>query len=353
MKALVYRGSGRLGLEDRPEPRLLDPTDALVRVTMTMICAKDLEILNGDVPSCAPGRILGHEGLGVVEAVGASVRSFRSGDRVLISCISACGACGYCARFMYSQCPCGGWTLGNRIDGTQAEFVRIPFADTSLYPVPGGVDEEGLVMLSDGLPTGFACGALKDRIHRGSSIAIVGAGPVGLAALVAAQFADPSRIIVIDPDESRLAVARRFGATATLNRAVSDLAAAVLGMTGARGVDMAIDATGLLDTFELCEAILAVDGSIAGISESGARVALHLENLWDPAAAITSRCIDSLRMPMLLDVLRSRRIDPRLLNGERSKITHRFTLDRILDGYDAMAQGRTAGSPRVLIQAQV
>jgi alcohol dehydrogenase len=212
MKALVYHGPGRKSLEDRPVPKLTAPTDAVVKMTRTTICGTDLHILKGDVPTCEPGRILGHEGVGIVEQVGAAVSSFKPGDHVLISCISSCGKCDYCRRGMYSHCTTGGWILGNRVDGTQAEYVRIPHAETSLYPIPAGADEEALVMLSDILPTGFECGVLNGKVQPGSTVAIVGAGPIGLAALLTAQFYSPAQIVMIDRDVNRLEVARRFGA---------------------------------------------------------------------------------------------------------------------------------------------
>ncbi|MBC7405305.1 MAG: alcohol dehydrogenase catalytic domain-containing protein, partial [Cytophaga sp.] len=219
MKALVYLGPGKKAMEERPVPEILAPTDAIVKITKTTICGTDLHILKGDVPSCQPGRILGHEGVGVIEKVGAGVTAFKSGDRVLISCISSCGKCEYCRKLMYSHCTTGGWTLGNTIDGTQAEYVRTPYADTSLYPIPKGMDEEALVMLSDILPTGFECGVLNGKVQPGCTVAIVGAGPIGLAALLTAQFYSPAEIIMIDLDDKRLEIAKRFGATAVINSA--------------------------------------------------------------------------------------------------------------------------------------
>ncbi|MGZ5230297.1 MAG: alcohol dehydrogenase catalytic domain-containing protein, partial [Burkholderiales bacterium] len=203
MKALVYLGPAKKGLQERPKPEITAPTDAIIKITKTTICGTDLHILKGDVPSCQPGRVLGHEGVGVVEKVGPAVTAFKSGDRVLISCISACGKCIYCRKLMYSHCTSGGWILGNSIDGTQAEFVRIPYADTSLYHLPDGADEEALVMLSDILPTGFECGVLNGKVQPGSTVAIVGAGPIGLATLLTAQFYSPAEIIMIDLDDNR------------------------------------------------------------------------------------------------------------------------------------------------------
>jgi alcohol dehydrogenase len=210
MKALVYLGPGKKALEERPKPNIKAPTDAIVKITKTTICGTDLHILKGDVPSCQAGRILGHEGVGIIEKVGTAVTTFKPGDRVLISCISACGKCEYCRRGMYSHCTIGGWILGNEIDGTQAEYVRIPHADTSLYPIPQGADEGALVMLSDILPTGFECGVLNGKVAPGSTVAIVGSGPIGLAALLTAQLYSPAEIIMIDLDDNRLEIARKF-----------------------------------------------------------------------------------------------------------------------------------------------
>src|SRR5579864_6917032 len=257
MKALVYHGPGKKSLDERPLPELAAPGDAIVKMTRTTICGTDLHILKGDVPTCEPGRILGHEGVGIVQQVGSAVSSFKPGDRVLISCISSCGKCDYCRRGMYSHCTTGGWILGHKIDGTQAEYVRIPHADTSLYPVPAGADEEALVMLSDILPTGFECGVLNGKVAPGSTVAIVGAGPIGLAALLTAQFYSPAEIIMVDLDDNRLDVARRFGATAAVNSGDGKAVETIMAMTDKRGVDTAIEAVGVPATFELCEQIVA------------------------------------------------------------------------------------------------
>ncbi len=345
MKALIYQGPEKKALEERRRPEITAPTDAIVKITKTTICGTDLHILKGDVPSCQPGRILGHEGVGIVDSAGPAVTTFKPGDRVLISCISACGKCVYCRKLMYSHCATGGWILGNRIDGTQAEFVRIPHADTSLYHIPDDADEEALVMLSDILPTGFECGVLNGRVQPGSSVAIVGAGPIGLAALLTAQFYSPAEIIVIDLDDNRLEMAKRFGATAAVNSANGKVAETVMKMTGQRGVDTAIEAVGIPATFELCEKIIAPGGTIANIGVHGTKVALHLERLWDRNITITTRLVDTVSTPMLLALLRSRKIDPKRL------ITHRFKLDRILDAYDAFAHATTTRALKVIIEA--
>lgn len=344
MRALVFHGPGQKILEDRPTPELAAPGDAIVKVSCTTICGTDLHILKGDVPTCAPGRILGHEGVGVVDAVGAGVTRFRPGDHVLISCITACGRCEYCRRAMYSHCTTGGWILGNRIDGTQAEYVRIPHADTSLYPIPAGADEEALVMLSDILPTGFECGVLNGKVRPGANVAIVGSGPVGLAALLTAQFYAPAQIIVIDPDPNRLEIATRFGATAVVNAAGEDAIQTVLRLTGGRGADVAIEAVGLPASFATCQDIVAAGGVIANVGVHGNSVELHLERLWDRNVAITTRLVDTATTPMLLTMTQAGKLDPAKL------ITHRVTLDRMLEGYAIFANAASTHALKVLVR---
>lgn len=345
MKALVYNGPGKKDLEDRPKPEIKAPADAIVRITKTTICGTDLHILKGDVPSCQPGRILGHEGVGIIDQAGPAVAGFEPGDRVLISCISACGKCAYCRKLMYSHCTTGGWILGNTIDGTQAEFVRIPHADTSLYHIPDGADEEALVMLSDILPTGFECGVLNGKVQPGSTIAIVGAGPIGLAALLTAQFYSPAEIIMIDLDDNRLEMAKRFGATSLINSSDGDALGAIMKITGDRGVDTAIEAVGIPATFELCETIIAPGGTIANVGVHGTKVDLHLESLWDRNITITTRLVDTVSTPMLLNVVGAGKIDPKLL------ITHRFKLDSLLEAYEAFAQASNTQALKVIIEA--
>jgi alcohol dehydrogenase len=345
MKALVYKGPGSKAVEDRPMPQIAAPTDAIVRITKTTICGTDLHILKGDVPTCAPGRILGHEGVGIVEKIGPGVTVFKPGDPVLVSCISSCGKCQYCRRGMYSHCTTGGWILGNEIDGTQAEYVRIPHADTSLYPIPAGADEEALVMLSDILPTGFECGVLNGKVEPGSTVAIVGAGPIGLASLLTAQFYSPAEIIMIDLDENRLDVARRFGATATVNAKDGKAAETVMNLTGGRGVDTAIEAVGVPASFITCEDIVAPGGTIANVGVHGAKVDLHLERLWARNITITTRLVDTVSTPMLLKTVQAGKIDPKRL------ITHRFKLAKILDAYDTFGQAANTQALKVIIEA--
>ena len=345
MKALVYRGPGLKALEDRPKPEIQAPGDAIVKMVKTTICGTDLHILKGDVATCEPGRILGHEGVGIVEAVGAGVTAFRPGDHVLISCISSCGKCEYCRRGMYSHCTTGGWILGNTIDGTQAEYVRTPHADTSLYPIPRGADEEALVMLSDILPTGFECGVLNGKVAPGSTVAIVGSGPIGLAALLTAQFYSPAEIIMIDLDDNRLGLARQFGATQTINSSDGKAAEKVKALTGGRGVDTAIEAVGVPPTFLLCQELVAPGGVIANIGVHGQKVDLHLETLWSQNISITTRLVDTVTTPMLMKTVQSKKIDPTRL------ITHRFKLEQILDAYDTFGRAADTQALKVIITA--
>jgi alcohol dehydrogenase len=345
MKALVYGGPGRKSLEDRPKPTIQEPGDAIVKILKTTICGTDLHILKGDVATCAAGRILGHEGVGTIDSVGAGVTAFRPGDRVLISCISSCGKCENCRRGMYSHCATGGWILGNQIDGTQAEFVRTPHADTSLYRIPDGADEEALVMLSDILPTGFECGVLNGKVAPGSTVAIVGSGPIGLASLLTAQFYSPAMIIMIDVDDNRLGLASQFGATHTINSADGKASEAVMALTDGVGVDAALEAVGIPATFELCADIVAPGGVIANIGVHGVKADLHLERLWSQNITITTRLVDTVSTPMLLKTVKSKKIDPTRL------ITHHFTLDRIEEAYDTFGRAAETRALKVIIAA--
>jgi len=328
MKALVYHGPGKKSWEEKPKPTILEATDAIIKIYKTTICGTDLHILKGDVPAVTDGRILGHEGIGVIEEVGSAVTNFKKGDRVLISCISSCGKCEYCKKGMYSHCEKGGWILGHLIDGTQAEYVRTPFADTSLYHIPENADDEAIVMLSDILPTGFECGVLNGQIKPGDTVAIVGAGPIGLAVLLTAQFYTPSAIIMIDLDDYRLSETKKLGATHTINSQKEDAVAKVLSLTENKGVDVAIEAVGIPATFELCESIIAPGGHIANIGVHGKSVTLHLETLWSKNITITTRLVDTVTTPMLLKTVSSKKIDATKL------ITHHFALENIMQAYD-------------------
>ncbi|KQB56215.1 MULTISPECIES: zinc-dependent alcohol dehydrogenase family protein [Acidovorax] len=345
MKALVYGGPGKKSVMDVPKPEVENATDAVVKILHTTICGTDLHILKGDVPTCQPGTVLGHEGVGVIESLGSAVSNFKVGDHVLISCISSCGRCEYCRRSMYSHCTSGGWLLGHTIHGTQAEYVRVPHADTSMYPVPQGADEASLVMLSDILPTGFECGVLNGKVAPGSTVAIVGAGPVGLAALLTAQFYSPARIIMVDLDDGRLEMATRFGATDVVNSGRESAAEAVKRLTEGVGVDTAIEAVGIPATFGICQEIVAPGGVIANVGVHGSKVDLHLETLWMQNISITTRLVDTQTTSMLLKTVVAKKLDPSGL------ITHRFTLNQMMEAYDTFARAAQTKALKVVISA--
>jgi alcohol dehydrogenase len=341
MKALVYHGPNARGWEDMPKPTLQKPTDAIIKVTKTTICGTDLHIMKGDVPEVTDGRILGHEGVGIVVAVGPAVSTFKPGDRALISCITSCGKCEACKKGMYSHCADGGWILGHLIDGTQAEYVRIPHADTSLYHIADLVDdEEPLVMLSDILPTGYECGVLNGQIKPGDTVAIVGAGPVGLSALLTAQFYSPAELIMVDTDENRLEVAKTFGATRLVSSNPVD---AIMKLTEGRGVDVAIEAVGTPATFGICQSVVAAGGRIANVGVHGRSVELHLEKLWASNITITTRLVDTVTTPLLLKTVRSGKLDPQKL------ITHHFALNEIMKAYDTFGNAAQEKALKVIL----
>jgi len=345
MKALVYHGPGKKAWEDKPRPVIVEADDAVVRITTTTICGTDLHILKGDLSVVTDGRILGHEGVGVVEEIGAGVTNFRVGDKVLISCITSCGKCEACRKSEYSHCANGGWILGFKIDGTQAEYVRIPHADNSLYAVPPGMDEEAMVMLSDILPTSFECGVLKGQVKPGDCIAIVGAGPIGLAAVMTSQFYSPCEIIVVDTDENRLETARSFGATKTVNNTDGKAAQKILDLTHGLGVNTAIEAVGLAATFELCQKIVAVGGHIANIGVHGKSAILHIDKLWDRNVTITTKLVDTSTIPVLLKVLQAGRLDARKLSR------HRLGLGEIMKAYDLFGNAAQERTLKVILKA--
>ena len=344
MKALVYHGPGKRSWEEKPKATIQGPLDAVVKIARTTICGSDLHILKGDVPSATEGRILGHEAVGTVEDVGAAVSRFKKGDRVIVSCITSCGTCDACRRAMYSHCENGGWILGNTIDGTQAEYVRIPYADTSLYAIPAGADEDAMVMLSDILPTGFECGVLNGAVKPGDTVAIVGAGPVGLAALLTAQLFSPAELIMIDIDDNRLEMARSLGATQAVNSKDGKAVEAVMSLTAKKGVDVAIEAVGTPVTFGICEDIVAAGGHVANIGVHGKSVSLKLEKLWDRNITITTRLVDTVTTPMLLKSVVSGRLKPKRL------ITHEFKLDEMMKAYDTFGDAAREKALKVIIR---
>ena len=343
MKALTYRGPGKRAWEDRPKPQIQAPTDAVVRVTTTTICGTDLHILKGDLPAVESGRILGHEGVGVIESIGSEVTAFKRGDRVIISCVTSCGRCKFCRKSMYSHCLTGGWILGYRIDGTQAEYVRIPHADTSLYALAPGLDEEVGTMISDILPTGHECGVLNGQVKPGDLVAIVGAGPVGLAALLTARLYSPAELIMIDVDDHRLEVARSFGATNVVNSADGKAVERIMALTKQAGVDVAIEAVGIPATFDICQSIIAPGGRIANVGVHGKPVELHLERLWSYNITITTRLVDTVSTPMLLGVVQAGRLDAKKL------VSHRFALSDIMKAYDTFGNAAKERALKVLL----
>jgi len=344
MKALVYHGPGKKNWEDAPKPAIQKPTDAVVKLLRTTICGSDLHILKGDVPECKDGLILGHEGVGIVDEVGAGVSNFKKGDHVIISCITSCGKCEPCKKGMYSHCADGGWILGHLINGTQAEYVRIPHADGSLYQVPTGADEDALVMLSDILPTGFECGVLNGTVKPGDTVALVGAGPVGLAALMTAQFFSPAESIMIDIDDNRLEVSRKFGATQAVNSRDGKAAERVMSLTKNKGVDVAIEAVGVAATFDICQDIVAAGGHLANIGVHGKSVELKMGRLWSHNITLTTRLVDTVTLPMLMKTVLSGKLQPRLL------ITHEFGLNDLMKAYDVFGNAAKEKALKMLLK---
>jgi alcohol dehydrogenase len=344
MKALVYHGPGRISWDEVPRPGVAADTDAIVRVDAVTICGTDLHILRGDVPEVTAGRILGHEAVGTVEEVGAGVKNVQPGDRVLVSCITACGACRFCREGRYGQClGGGGWILGHLIDGTQAEYVRVPFADTSTYPVPAGVADEEILMLADILPTAYEVGVLNGQVRPGDVVAIVGAGPIGLAAVTGARLFSPSHIVAIDLADSRLEAAKHFGADVTVNNSRQDAREAIDELTGGLGADVAIEAVGVPATFELAAELIRPGGHVANIGVHGEPATLHLEQLWSRDVTITTGLVDTYSTPTLLRLATSRQVDTRLF------VTHHFELGEFPTAYDVFRRAGETGALKVVL----
>ena len=347
MDALVFHGPGDKKWESKPDPRLDASTDAIVRIDTTTICGTDLHIMKGDVPAVTEGRTLGHEAVGTVMATGDAVANFSEGDRVLVSCISACGHCAYCRRAMYSQClNGGGWILGHLIDGVQAEYARVPFADNGLYKVPEGLTDEQVLQVADILPTGFEVGVLNGKVKPGDVVAVVGAGPVGLAAIMTCSLFGPSRIIALDLSERRLARAEQFGADTTIDPYNEDAVERVRELTGGLGTEVAIEAVGVPATFELCTELVRPGGHVANIGVHGEPATLHLEDLWIKNITITTGLVDTSSTPMLLRLIAEGRLDPLPL------ATHHFKLDEMLDAYEVFGNAGETDALKVVLSAQ-
>jgi alcohol dehydrogenase len=344
MKALVYHGPNNKSWDEAPDPTLVDDTDAVVRIDATTICGSDLHILKGDLPEVTPGRILGHEAVGTVEEVGAAVKHLRPGDRVLVSCITACGTCRFCRESRFGQClNGGGWILGHNIDGTQAEKVRVPFADTSTYPAPPGVADEELLMLADILPTGYEVGVLNGRVSPGDVVVVVGAGPIGLSAISGSHLFSPSHVVAVDLADARLEKAKQFGADVTVNNSREDPLAVVQSLTGGLGADVAIEAVGSAATFELAAELVRAGGHIANIGVHGGPATLHLETLWTRDVTITTGLVDTYSTPTL-----SRLVETHQLDAARFA-THHFALHEMMDAYEVFANASETGALKVVL----
>jgi alcohol dehydrogenase len=346
MKALVYHGPGERAWESVPDPSIIDPTDAIVRIDSSTICGTDLHILKGDVPEVKPGTILGHEAVGTVVEIGAGVTTIAVGDRVLVSCISACGRCRFCKEGHYGLCSGGGgWIFGHLIDGLQAEYARVPFADTSVYKVPDGLSDEQVLFLADILPTAYEVGVLNGRVTPGDTVVIVGAGPIGLATIMTAKLHTPSKIIAIDLADSRLAKALEFGADEIINNGVVDPIARVMELTGGLGADVAIEAVGVPETFELCTELIRPGGRVANVGVHGKCATLHLEKLWIRDVLITTGLVDTNTTPTLLRLIEGGRLDPTVF------ATHRFSLDDTEEAYDVFGAASETHALKVVLQA--
>lgn len=347
MKALVYHGPDQRGWEDVPDPVIEQPTDIVVRIDSSTICGTDLHILKGDVPAVKPGTILGHEAVGTVVEKGAAVSTLELGDRVLVSCITSCGRCSYCKKGRYGLCTGGGgWIFGHLIDGLQAEYARVPFADTSVYKVPDELTDEQVLFLADILPTAYEVGVLNGGVQPGDTVAIVGAGPVGLAAILTAKLYTPGRIIAIDLAESRLAKALEFGADVTIDNGKEDAVARVMELTGGLGADVAIEAVGVPETFELCTELVRPGGRIANVGVHGHPVTLHLETLWIRGVTITTGLVDAFTTPQLLKLVVDGRLDATPF------ATHSFPLGETMSAYDTFAAAAETHALKVVLEAE-
>lgn len=347
MRAIVYHGPGQKSWDEVPMPVIQADTDATVRVDAVTICGTDLHILIGDVPTVTEGRILAHEAVGTVEQIGSAVKNVKVGDKVLVSCITACGACQYCRQGSYGQClGGGGWILGHTIDGTQAEFVRVPFADTSTYAAPAGVTDEQLLMLADILPTGYQVGVLNGAVSPGDVVAVVGAGPIGLSAMMASKLFSPSHVIAIDKADARLEAAKTFGADIVINNDREDAYAVIADLTGGLGADVAIEAVGVPATFELAATLIRPGGHVANIGVHGEPATLHLESLWIRNVTITTGLVDTSSTPTLLKLAKAGMVKTGRF------VTHHFGFDDFIEAYDVFSRAADTGALKVVVSRQ-
>jgi alcohol dehydrogenase len=344
MKALVYHGPGQRGWDTVPDPTIAEQTDIVVRVDTSTICGSDLHILKGDVPETTPGTVLGHEAVGTVQAIGSGVSTLAEGDRVLMSCISSCGRCRFCKEARYGQClGGGGWIFGHLIDGLQAEYARVPFAENSVYKVPDELSDEQVLFLSDILPTAYEVGVLNGKVSPGDVIAVIGAGPIGLAAMLTASLYTPGRIVAIDLDDGRLQSARKFGADVTINNGREDALAKIMELTDGLGADVAFEAVGVPATFELATGLIRPGGRVANIGVHGHSATLHLETLWTRDVTITTGLVDTRTIPQLMKLVASGRLDPTVF------ATHHVPLDDTMAAYDTFADAANTGALKVVL----
>lgn len=343
MKGFVFHGPGQSAWEDVPDPAVKEPTDAVVRVGAVTICGTDLHILKGDVPEVRPGTILGHEAVGEIVEVGSDVRTVRPGDRVLVSCISACGRCRYCREAAYGQCRGGGgWILGHLIDGTQAEYVRVPHADLSVHALPAALESKDAVLLADIFPTSYEVGVLNGHVRPGDTVVVVGAGPIGLAAIATARLFAPERIVAVDLAASRLEAARQLGADAVAD-AREDPGQLVADLTDGLGADVVIEAVGVPESFELCTRMVRPGGHVANVGVHGRPATLHLEDLWIKNITITTGLVDTHSTPTLLRMAAAGRLPTAQL------VTHTFPLDGMEEAYDVFARAADTGALKVVL----
>lgn len=344
MHAMVFRGPGQSSWQEVSDPAIQRGTDVIVRVDAVTICGTDLHILKGDLPEVNSGRVLGHEAVGTVTEIGTAVQTLQVGDRVLVSCVSACGTCRFCRESRFGQClGGGGWILGHLIDGTQAELVRVPFADTSTYRIPAGITDEQMLMLADILPTSYEVGVRNGRVEPGDVVVIIGAGPIGLAAVLTAQLYSPGHIVVVDVADSRLEAAHKLGARTVINSRTADVRAAVAALTEGLGADVAMEAVGIPETFELAVDLVRPGGHIANIGVHGAPATLHLEKAWIRDLTITTGLVDTASTPTLIRLVQSGQLEPTRL------ITHRFDLSEFPAAYDVFARAQETGALKVVL----
>lgn len=354
MKAMVYYGANDIRFEDRPVPTILHPSDAIIKLEKVTICGTDLGIWKGKNPEIEQeatrkegsfkGRILGHEGIGIVEEVGSAVQNFKKGDRVIISCVSRCGTCENCQKQLYAHCRNeGGWIMGYMIDGTHAEYVRTPFADTSLYHLPDGLNQDVAVFLSDILPTSHEIGVQYGDVKPGDNVAIVGAGPIGMSCLLTAQFYSPANIIMVDMDDNRLEFAKTVGATHIINSAKEDAIQKILEITDGRGVDCAIEAVGVEPTWNICQHVVKEGGHIANVGVHGKPVSFELNKLWIKNLTITTGLVNANTTGMLLKTCCSGKLPLEKL------ATHHFKFSDFEKAYDVFKRASDEKALKVMI----